>query len=75
VALCGDILEGQALDVAVGVAVGEDVHPLLPHLLFQGRTKSQNLKFFFIVEIFGSILSLVSMLAFFKSAYNSPRLN
>ena len=26
VALCGDVLERETLDVAVGVAVGEDVH-------------------------------------------------
>jgi hypothetical protein len=35
VALGGNILEGQALDVAVGITVGEDVHSLLTHLLLQ----------------------------------------
>ena len=35
VALGGNILEGQALDVAVGITVGDDVDTLLPHLLLR----------------------------------------
>ena len=33
VPLRGNVLQRQPLYVAVGVTVGEDVHPLLPHLL------------------------------------------
>jgi hypothetical protein len=43
VALGGNVLEGQALDVAVGITVGEDVHSLLPHLLFQEFANSQKI--------------------------------
>jgi hypothetical protein len=42
VALGGNILEGQALDVAVGITVGKDVHSLLTHLLLHEFTKSQS---------------------------------
>ncbi len=43
VALGGNVLEGQALDVAVGITVGEDVDALLPHLLLQKFTKKSEL--------------------------------
>jgi hypothetical protein len=42
VALGGNILEGQALDVAVGITVGEDINALLPHLLLREFTKNQS---------------------------------
>ena len=35
VPLGGDVLEWEALDVAVGVTVWEDIHALVPHLLDQ----------------------------------------
>ena len=42
VALGGNILEGQALDVAVGITVGEDVDALLPHLLLREFAKNRS---------------------------------